>query len=516
MSITSPANNVKLSVGNPPFSGAAGHAAGDLSAITLNIYEGTGVSGKLVQAVHVTGDGETWSLAALPEELENGTYTAQAEQSDSAGNIGKSKAVSFKIATVLTLDPSVFVLRGGAPVTDATPSFHGTAASGAGAGETVTVTIYGLASGEPVEVESREVTRTHARWSTGAMGSLPDGLYTVQVEQAGEGGVEETFTVDADAPEVTLSTPVSGSSTAGSSQTVGGSAGVAPGDAAQVTARLYGGASASGAALQTVTVPSSGGTWSTTFAGLAAGTYTAEAEQRDDVGNVGSSRPVTFTVTAPPAPAPAPPPAATPLARAAASFEWVPAAPHTGEPVTLVSTSTDADSPITAFAWSLGGNSIFQPGPPVLVTSFATAGVHSVELSVTDADGLSGTVAKRISVTAPVAKLMQPFPVIRIAGTQHAASVKVSLLTVLAPVGATVSVTCRGHGCPSKSENVVASAGASKSRPGTVLVTLRRFERSLPAGRDSRNQGLEPRRDRQVHALHGPPRQAALAALTAV
>ena len=47
--------------------------------------------------------------------------------------------------------------------------------------------------------------------------------------------------------------------------------------------------------------------WSAAAGGLEPGTYTARAEQRDDVGNIGLSAPSTFTVAKPALP-PSPPP----------------------------------------------------------------------------------------------------------------------------------------------------------------------------------------------------------------
>jgi Immunoglobulin I-set domain len=205
----------------------------------------------------------------------------------------------------------------------------------------------------------------------------------------------------------------------------------------------------------------------------------------------------TLTVTAP-APAPAPEPTTTPALATTpapsttpspsppvASFQWFPSAPHVGEPVSLVSTSTDATSPITAFAWSLAGNGAFNTGAPALSTSFSTPGSHVVMLRVTDANGLSSVLAETIPVTSPAPTLMQPFPVVRIAGSENASGVKISLLTVQAPVGATVTVTCHGPGCPSKPDYLVVASRKSKkgkSTAGIVLIAFRRFERSLRAG----------------------------------
>ena len=147
----------------------------------------------------------------------------------------------------------------------------------------------------------------------------------------------------------------------------------------------------------------------------------------------------------------------------------------------LISTSTDPSSPITGFAWAPSGNEVFAPGESALTTSFSTAGAHLVQLRVTDANGLSSVAAETIAVSTRAPTLIQPFPIVHMAGSYDAAGVKISLLTVQAPVGATVTVKCRGRGCPTKSESMAVASGP-KSKAGTILITLKRFERPLRAG----------------------------------
>jgi hypothetical protein len=163
-----------------------------------------------------------------------------------------------------------------------------------------------------------------------------------------------------------------------------------------------------------------------------------------------------------------------------AAFAWFPTAPHTGEPISLASSSTDVASPITSFAWDTANNGAFAAGPPVISISFSTPGSHVVRLRVTDAKGLSSIAVKTIEVASPPLTLMQPFPIVRIAGSDTSSGVKLSLLTVQAPTGARVTAQCRGRGCPVKSESRLAAS--SKNRAGTVLLTFRRFERPLRAG----------------------------------
>ena len=80
-----------------------------------------------------------------------------------------------------------------------------------------------------------------------------------------------------------------------------------------------------------------------------------------------------------------PPPANVPPS---ASFLAFPGAPLAGDPVTLVSTSSDPDGPIASQLWDLNGDGIFADASgPTATTSFRTAGPHTVSLRVTDARG---------------------------------------------------------------------------------------------------------------------------------
>jgi hypothetical protein len=71
---------------------------------------------------------------------------------------------------------------------------------------------------------------------------------------------------------------------------------------------------------------------------------------------------------------------------------------------------------------------------------------------------------------------------VRIAGVETAAGVKLSLLSVQAPVGTRVTVTCRGRGCRTKPQSLLATASKHARHASSVLLAFRRFERSFPAG----------------------------------
>jgi PKD repeat protein len=235
--------------------------------------------------------------------------------------------------------------------------------------------------------------------------------------------------------------------------------------------QVFAGTETVGAPVQAIEVQASNGVWAGTLAGLAPGPYVLRAQQTDAAGNLGASAAVPITLTAPPA---SPPPSA--------SFTWFPEVPRVGETVTLVSSSTDVSSPLTAFAWALTGTEPFHAGLPTTTTTFATAGPHVVRLQVADAAGRTATAAKTINVRHQALSLMQPFPIVRIAGRETTNGVKLTLVTVSAPVSALVTVRIRGTGVRSSSQSRLAAAGKRPSPNGTALLSFPRFARSLKAG----------------------------------
>jgi len=144
-----------------------------------------------------------------------------------------------------------------------------------------------------------------------------------------------------------------------------------------------------------------------------------------------------------------------------------------------VSISTDAASPITGTAWSLLSSGPFQAGGALLTTSFPTPGGHVVRLRVTNAAGASSVATETIDVVSATSPLMQPFPVVRIAGTETGSGVKLRVLRVQQlPAGARIAVRCKGRGCPIKFAARVAAQGSQ----GVAPVEFPRFERSLHFG----------------------------------
>jgi len=94
-----PATGAALKTTTPTLLGVAGTAAGDSSTITVRIYSGAAASGTPVQTRMATAAGGLWATTATA--LAQGTYTAQASQSDSASHTGVSAAHTFTIDTTV-------------------------------------------------------------------------------------------------------------------------------------------------------------------------------------------------------------------------------------------------------------------------------------------------------------------------------------------------------------------------------------------------------------------------------
>jgi hypothetical protein len=400
------------------------------------------------------------------------SYTALATEESSIGNpIGVSGVVHF------TVDPAAptVVLKQPPPWTSITsPSFSGSASDDT----PVTIKTYSGTQPEGTVVSEATATGTYGSWASGPTSpALPDGQYTAAASQynkvnPGEVGTSAsvTFIVDTVPPHVTLSAPASGSSSGNTTETASGTAGTEAADLPHVTAQLFSGSSTAGAPVQSITVNTVGKTWAATFGGLSPGTYTVRAVQADAAGNTGTSSASTFVVTGSSASAPSTPPAA--------SFTWFPSAPRVGEDISLVSSATDAASPITAFAWDLAGSGAFTSGGTGMSVTFSTAGGHLVQLRATDASGLSSVASETILVSPAALPLMQPFPIVRITSTATPSGVRLRQLGVLAAPGAKITVLCRGRACPLKSQSHIATARKRR----VAFVEFRRFERSLKAG----------------------------------
>jgi hypothetical protein len=123
VSLTDPANGSSVNTGAPTFAGSAGTAGGDLPMVTVNVYSGSAAAGSPVETLTTTASGGAWSAPASPA-LSDGTYTAQAQQSDSDGNVGLSLATTFMVDTT-TVPPTSSVSTPPASPSGGSPSTPG-------------------------------------------------------------------------------------------------------------------------------------------------------------------------------------------------------------------------------------------------------------------------------------------------------------------------------------------------------------------------------------------------------
>jgi len=98
VTLVDPADGSSTSNTTPALAGAAGALAGDSSMVTVKIWPGSVASGSPLHTLVAMRSGGSWSMTA--PALGDGTYTARAEQSDVAANVGVSAASTFTVGTV--------------------------------------------------------------------------------------------------------------------------------------------------------------------------------------------------------------------------------------------------------------------------------------------------------------------------------------------------------------------------------------------------------------------------------
>jgi Concanavalin A-like lectin/glucanases superfamily/Bacterial Ig-like domain/Calcineurin-like phosphoesterase len=102
VALTIPQSDAFVADTTPTFSGTSGLETGDSSGVQVKVFAGTGTSGPLVATARATSDPAGAWAVDVSSQLPAGTYTARAEQNDSAGNVGFSLPTTF---TVLTPPP---------------------------------------------------------------------------------------------------------------------------------------------------------------------------------------------------------------------------------------------------------------------------------------------------------------------------------------------------------------------------------------------------------------------------
>jgi hypothetical protein len=132
---------------SPVFTGTAGTDEGDSADVTVRVYEGGEAAGDPLHELRGTRDDE--GRYEFRATLASGTYTAQAEQPDEAGNVGRSDPVTFTV----DLDPPAVAIAEPAngSTTGESPRFSGTAGTAEGDQPVVTLSTPGTAASLDVQ-----------------------------------------------------------------------------------------------------------------------------------------------------------------------------------------------------------------------------------------------------------------------------------------------------------------------------------------------------------------------------
>jgi PKD repeat protein len=173
-------------------------------------------------------------------------------------------------------------------------------------------------------------------------------------------------------------------------------------------------------------------------------------------------------------------------------FAVTPAAPVAGEEVRFKSFSYDPGGNPPSLTWDTDGDGFDDGTGDTVRRTFASAGGRLVGLRATDSDGVSHTTFQTLNVTAGKSasarlSLMNPFPVVRLAGSVYPRGVKVRALEAKTPRRSTVTVLCAGKSCPSK--KIVKTAKKPLVRFKTMARFLREGTRVSVSVRKSGNVG---------------------------
>jgi PKD domain-containing protein len=168
------------------------------------------------------------------------------------------------------------------------------------------------------------------------------------------------------------------------------------------------------------------------------------------------------------------------------NFVVFPAQAMTGQTLDFISVSTDPDGhAIPGLGWSFNDGTPSVTGQHVQHV-FEQPGTHTVTLIAVDSLGGFNSTQKQVPVSSPVAvrtptdrepdepaRLMSPFPLVRLSGDLTETGALIRVLAVRAPRGASILVRCRGKGCPARRIT-------TRSRGRTL--SFKRYRRNLRAG----------------------------------
>lgn len=110
VTLTTPVDGSYQKSSTVALGGAAGNATGDAASVTVNVYSGSTATGTPITTRTVTRTNATWSTTLT--NLAQGTYTAQATQSDSSSNTATSAARTFTIDSTAPTPVSMSAVNG--------------------------------------------------------------------------------------------------------------------------------------------------------------------------------------------------------------------------------------------------------------------------------------------------------------------------------------------------------------------------------------------------------------------
>jgi hypothetical protein len=146
------------------------------------------------------------------------------------------------------------------------------------------------------------------------------------------------------------------------------------------------------------------------------------------------------------------------------ALAFSPAIPLIGEQITFLAPAADAEEPSSAldYQWSFGPGGAGSVVGAGAQWTYASAGMRSVAVTVTDSADEWDSANRAVAVSGPAApvpgaagdppalRLLTPFPVVRLVGSLTRRGARVRRLAVRAPRGSLIKVRCRGRGrgCP--------------------------------------------------------------------
>ncbi len=197
ITLATPADGAITASSTPALSGIAGTAPGDSSTVSVKVYAGTGTAGTPLQIRSATRDPSTGAYSVAATSLSSGTYTAQASQADSAGNIGQSASHTFTVDTIAPTSQA-----SSPATTDSTAIIVTYTASDAGGSGLAGVELWVKAPGEPAYEEVATANSPAAAGSFAYTAVNGDGTYSFYTRARDQAGNHETAPANADSSTV--------------------------------------------------------------------------------------------------------------------------------------------------------------------------------------------------------------------------------------------------------------------------------------------------------------------------